>query len=159
MVHADLGFWQGTAVAATFLAETTDDFWQVIDAIQSTVEGRRPTRHPVEFLKAAEADDTWSSLPIGPDVGALALDRNRAHDIGRTVLEPLLARGRSVILDFSNVGTASQAFLHALLWDALIEHGPDLVERLRFVACSSQVAPLVRATVRSALEGGVEGSP
>lgn len=145
--------WQGTAVAVTFRGDAVGDFQGAIRIIRDAIEGKGPSYGVVQFYKRAVESEGWGRVAIEPDTATIALDRNRAHQCAHERLQPLLAAGRNAILDFSGVKTASQAFCWALLSETFAEHGPPLIDRIRFIACSPQVQPLIRSTINAALQG------
>ncbi|MCA9298890.1 MAG: hypothetical protein KDA28_07480, partial [Phycisphaerales bacterium] len=46
-------------------------------------------------------------------------DVERAHELSRTSLQPLLFARKPIALDFRNMRVCTQSFLHALLFEAI----------------------------------------
>ncbi len=144
-------FWQGTAISATFSTHTIDDFQDAISRIRDEIEGRGPRYQEVLFTASID-DDSTATISLQAEVEEVALDRVLARTIAVEQIAPALARGGPINVDFSAVRMTSQAFCYALLWEAFQQHGPSLLPRMRFIACSSQVRPMVRMAIFAGLE-------
>ena len=142
-------YWQGTAVAVSFHSGLIDRFQQAIWDIRRSLEGAGPAE--VQFFKSAGVDPEWERVHVAPDVRNIALDRTRALELARTEVASRLARDAKLILDFSSTKTSTQAFCYALLGAVARTHGPQLLERVRFVAVSQQVRPLILMALHSGL--------
>jgi anti-sigma regulatory factor (Ser/Thr protein kinase) len=143
--------WRGTAVAVTFHAGNIDDYPSVMAAITADIEGQGPRFKEVQFFRQAPVQPGWTRVLVPPDVAKTALDRDRAFALAREQIVPALHSGDGVIVDFSNTKMATQAFCHALVVPVCISFGADVLRRLRFVACSSQVTAMIRTGIHYAL--------
>jgi len=143
--------WKGTAVAATFHAENIQDFAGVMTAIRDEVEGRGPRFAEIQFFRQAEDQPGRLRIPVPPDVGSMALDRNRAYALAKDQIVPALQAGGDAILDFSTTKVATQAFCHALVVPVCMSFGAEVLKHLHFVACSSQVRAMIRTGIHYAL--------
>lgn len=143
--------WEGTAVAVTFLVDKIKDYRRTMDAIRDDIEGRGPHFAEMKFFTRAEDRAGWERVSVPPDVGKMALERERALALGKERILPALSVGSNVILDFTNTKTATQAFCHALVVPICMSYGPSVLSRLYFVACSSQVEAMVRTGLHYAL--------
>lgn len=143
--------WQGTAVGLMLHAGVHGPFQQTMARIRDDIEGRGPRFRDMQFFKQALEDERWVRVHVAPDARALAVDRPRARRLADEQVAPLLAEGRSVQLDFSGTRVATQSFCHALLSELFREHGVELLDRVRFIACSAQVEPLIRLAVNAGL--------
>ena len=66
---------------------------------------------------------------------------------------PTLENDRPVIIDFKNVKTSTQSFMHALLGEILIKFKEPVLKKLEFRNCSPQVKTLVELVVDYSLGG------
>ncbi len=74
----------------------------------------------------------------------------RGHMVGtrhtasplRDEAEKALARGYEVVLDFAGV-EATQSFVDELVGGLILRHGPDILSRLIFRACSDDVRAII----------------
>lgn len=89
--------------------------------------------------------------------GDFAEDKDAAAQIRTATIEPALARGRSVILDFKGVRLTTQSFIHALISSPLREHGEPALQFLEFKGCSKLVRGIIETVVQYSLESLDEG--
>lgn len=143
--------WEGTAVAVTFTVDKIKDYRRTMDSIRDDIEGRGPHFADMHFFARAEDRPGWERVLVPPDVGKMALERDRALVLGRERILPVLSAGSNVILDFTSTKTATQAFCHALVVPICMAHGAAVLSRLHFVACSSQVEAMLRTGMHYAL--------
>lgn len=61
----------------------------------------------------------------------------------REEIEVSLAQGGEVVLDFSGV-EATQSFIDGLVGVLVLQHGPDILERLVFKSCSDDVKAILQ---------------
>lgn len=92
-------------------------------------------------------------IPILARAGAFAENKDVARELRVAKIMPALQRGEEVVLDFTGVEDATQSFVHALISDALREHGADVLERLAFKSCSPVVKKVVSIVVDYMQEG------
>jgi hypothetical protein len=92
-------------------------------------------------------------IEIPGGAGGFQEDKDLARELRTARLIPALAAGRSVVLDFSGVGYATQSFVHALIGDALQRFGADALDRIDFHHCSPQVRNVVELVVNYSLGG------
>lgn len=140
-------YWQGTAVAVSLKAGLIDNCMRAIWAIRDQLE-----TSDVQIFGRSPEEDGWIRIRVEPDLRKVALDRVRARELARLQVLPRLDEGCNVTLDFSNTRTTTQAFCYALLGAAARRHGPELLERLRFVSVSKQVRPLILMAIHSGFQ-------
>lgn len=88
-------------------------------------------------------------IEIKPIPGtSLAESKDEAKQIREEQILPLLAEGKTVTLDFSEVGFATQSFIHALVSKAVHRYKEESFELLEFRACT----PAVQQTVLTVFE-------
>lgn len=144
------GFWQGTAVALSFRASRIGDYDTQLRSILDELEGKGPAFAKVKFINRA-GDGPGEVIAIQADAACFALDRAQAMRIQRDRLEPALAAGQAVVLDFRAAKHTSQGFCHALVADLVARRGPGTLEHLVFAACAEQVKVSLRAAIQHGL--------
>lgn len=85
--------------------------------------------------------------------GAFAENKDIAREIRMQEIIPALNKNEEVILDFSNVGSATQSFIHALISDALRKYGNDVLDRIAFKSCNETVQKIINIVVDYMQEG------
>jgi hypothetical protein len=98
-------------------------------------------------------------IKLDPGAGEFAEDKEFARRIRVSKLLPALERGDDVVLDFAGVTYATQSFVHALIGEALQQHGQGVLNRLEFRNCSPQMRSLVEFVVDYSLGGFSQPQP
>jgi hypothetical protein len=75
--------------------------------------------------------------------GTFAENKDTARDIRRDEILPALEKGKTVILDFSGVTSATQSFIHALISDVIRQRSINVLDRMLFKSCNSVVKNIV----------------
>ena len=89
------------------------------------------------------------TVKIEPVKGtALAEDKDATRQLRIERILPALERGDTVELDFSEVGLATQSYIHALISEAVRRFGTTALKHLRFAGCNEDVKQVIRAVVR-----------
>jgi hypothetical protein len=96
---------------------------------------------------------------LASGAGEFAEDKDLARRIRIGELLPALGRGDDVVLDFAGVTYATQAFVHALIGEALRQHGDAALNRLEFRNCSPALRSLVEFVVDYSLGGFAQPQP
>lgn len=143
--------WRGVAVAVTLKSHELGHFRETLRAILDELDKPTAKSQGLKFFKANDDDPAWQSIAIVPDRNALCFERLRARALATDEIAPRLDRGERLSLDFTGTRTATQAYGHALLAELLQRGGPTLLDRLRFIGCSTQV----RAVLMSAANYGL----
>jgi len=99
------------------------------------------------------------SIKLKSGVDGFAEDKDYAKQVRTDRLLPALERGEAVLLDFAGVSYATQAFVHALIGEALKKHGEPALDRLEFRNCSPQLRSLVELVVDYSLGGFPDSQP
>lgn len=87
-------------------------------------------------------------ISVVQHAGTFAENKDIAQKLRLQRIEPALASGDTVVLDFGDVTGATQSFIHALISEPIREHGDDVFELLLFKNCT----PLVQEVVRIVAE-------
>ena len=85
-----------------------------------------------------------SVIRINDHTQSFAEDKDAAREIRVGHVEPALAKGGSVILDFTDVPLATQSFLHAMLSATIRSKGPNVLDKLQFKGCTPAVKSLIK---------------
>ena len=83
---------------------------------------------------------------VEPD-GSFAENKDVAREIRLNEIEPALAAGDEVVLDFKEVELATQSFIHALISAVIRASGPDILDHVVFANCSPTVRRVVEIVV------------
>lgn len=93
------------------------------------------------------------TIRIIESCGAFAENKDEARSIREATLRPSLEDATTrIVLDFEDVDSSTQSFLHALLSDLLQTHGAKLLNRIEFKNCSKSIKSLIGAVVNYSLE-------
>lgn len=74
--------------------------------------------------------------------------RFRAREL-REQVEELLARADELVLDFTGMKSATQSFIDELVGVLVLQHGPDIVQKLVFKGCSDDIKEILGFVVTS----------
>jgi len=88
-----------------------------------------------------------NTMMMYPSVGTFAEDKELAKRIRMESIIPSLERNGEVTLNFQNVESATQSFMHALLSDAIRKHGVDVLDRIYFKNCNDVVKGIINIVV------------
>jgi uncharacterized protein DUF4325 len=89
-----------------------------------------------------------------------AEDKDAAKELRKDVILPALLENKTVVLDFSNVTSSTQSFVHALIGEPLQKFGEAVLGRMEFHACAPQIKTLVELVVDYSLSGfGASSEP
>ena len=77
--------------------------------------------------------------------------RFRAREL-REEVEQLLRHADEVVLDFTGMKSATQSFIDELVGVLVLQHGPDVVQRLVFKGCADDIKEILSFVVSSRTE-------
>jgi hypothetical protein len=80
-------------------------------------------------------------------------DKDEARKIRKNTILPTLQANRRVVLDFAEVRSSTQSFVHALLGEVLQRFRDDALENLEFRHCSPLIKSLIELVVDYSLGG------
>ena len=72
--------------------------------------------------------------------------RFRAREL-REELEGLLSPANELVLDFTEMVSATQSFVDELVGVLILKHGPDIVRHLVFKGCSENIKEIISFVV------------
>lgn len=93
-------------------------------------------------------------LTLASDLGTYLADGSRAAEYRLQRIEPILGVYDLVILDLENVRGMNSSFANALLVPLIVNHGQEILQKLRFRHCN----PLVKLMLEAALAMGVRSA-
>jgi hypothetical protein len=73
----------------------------------------------------------------------LAESKDQARTLRTKRVLPALEQGRHVVLDFTDVGFATQSFVHALISEAIRRYREGVFDVMEFKGCSPEVQQTV----------------
>ena len=79
--------------------------------------------------------------------GEFAENKDAARRIREEALRPVLESGAEVAVDFEGVGLGTQSFIHALLSDLIRGLGPEVLDRIIFRNCNSNIRGLISIVI------------
>ena len=80
-------------------------------------------------------------------VGTFAENKDVARDIRVNIILPALEKNEEVNLDFVNVESATQSFIHALISDIIRKKGIGILDFIYFKNCSETIKKIVEIVV------------
>jgi hypothetical protein len=98
------------------------------------------------------------TIVLGRVVGGFAEDKDAAAKLRREVILPALTAGDSIEIDFGGVSLTTQSFIHALISEALRQHGEEALGRIYFRNCATAPRGIIETVVQYVLEARNEPS-
>lgn len=96
-------------------------------------------------------------IDIFDKAGAFAENKDVARDIRVREIIPALEKNEDVILDFEEVGAATQSFIHALISEVLRKYGIDVLDHISFKSCNDTIKKIISIVMDYMQEGmGIE---
>jgi hypothetical protein len=92
------------------------------------------------------------SIRLLDQVGSFAEDKDAAAKLRREMILPALAAGNNIELDFTGITLTTQSFIHALISEALRQHGEAVLEKLSFKNCATATRGIIETVVQYVLE-------
>lgn len=79
--------------------------------------------------------------------GEFAEDKNKAKRIRTSILEPRLARGETICLDFNGVNNSTQSFIHALISNLIRLYDIDILDKIEFKNCNETLQTIITIVI------------
>ncbi len=79
--------------------------------------------------------------------GEFAEDKNKAKRIRTRILEPRIARGETICLDFNGVNNATQSFIHALISNLIRINGIEVLDLIEFKNCNETLKTIITIVI------------
>jgi len=87
--------------------------------------------------------------------GTFAENKDIARSLREKFVFPNLKNGFDLIFDYDGVSNTTQSFTHALISEAIRKFGPDVIDRLTFKNCSTEVKKIINIVVEY-MQGNME---
>ena len=84
--------------------------------------------------------------------GGFAEDKDVARQVRVSFIKPAVESGKKIVLDFKGVAVSTQSFIHALISEAILNHGPKALRLLQFKSCNPTVKSVILTVVDYCLE-------
>jgi len=75
--------------------------------------------------------------------GKFANNKDKAREIREKLIFPSLKRGELVVLNFKDIDSATQSFIHALISAAIRTFGDDVFDMIEFKNCNESVKRVI----------------
>jgi STAS-like domain of unknown function (DUF4325) len=85
-------------------------------------------------------------------VGEFAEDKDAAAVIRKNTILPELSAGNDIEIDFDGVTLATQSFVHALISEAIRQHGEYALEKMSFKNCGNAARGIIETVVQYVME-------
>lgn len=82
-------------------------------------------------------------IKLFAEVGAFAENKDIAKKIRLRQIVPSIDKGEEVILDFENINSATQSFIHALISDLMRRYGNDVLDKISFKSCNETIQKII----------------
>ncbi len=86
-------------------------------------------------------------IKMFPLVGSFGENKDKARDIRMEEVLPVIEDNRDVAIDFKDVGSVTQSFIHALISDILRKYGPEVLDHIFFRNCNENVKKIISIVV------------
>lgn len=83
------------------------------------------------------------TLKLFPITGSFAENKDIARDIRVKEIIPALDKNEEVTLDFKDIDSATQSFIHALISDIIRNYGIEILDKIFFKNCSDTVKKII----------------
>jgi hypothetical protein len=82
-----------------------------------------------------------------------AENKDTARKLRLEEIEPELNIGNAITIDFQNVTSATQSFIHALISQIIRDKGVDILEKLLFKNCNDKIQTIIEIVVEYVQDG------
>ena len=76
--------------------------------------------------------------------GSFAENKDLAKEIRIREIIPTLEKKEEIILNFEEIESTTQSFIHALISDVIRKKGIDVLRRISFKNCNSTIKKIIR---------------
>ncbi|MDO8489979.1 MAG: STAS-like domain-containing protein [bacterium] len=83
------------------------------------------------------------TIKISAQTSSFAENKDVARSIRLEKIIPCLEKQQNIILDFENVESATQSFIHALISDLFRIYGNEILGRIQFKSCNATVQGII----------------
>ncbi len=93
------------------------------------------------------------TIKMLPLVGNFAENKDLARKVRVEEIMPYLEKQEEITLDFQEVDSATQSFIHALISDLIRKFGGDVLDQIYFKNCNEIVKKIINIVVDYMQEG------
>ena len=86
-------------------------------------------------------------IRLKPIVGSFAENKDQERKIRLEKIIPALEKGERVVLDFEDVDSATQSFVHTLISDLIRKNGVEVLDQIDFKDCNEVVRKIINIVV------------
>ena len=86
-------------------------------------------------------------IKLFDSTGNFAENKDMAREIRLNQILPSLEKNEHVTLDFFEVDSTTQSFIHALISDLIRKRGADVLDKLYFKNCNELVQKIINIVV------------
>jgi len=86
-------------------------------------------------------------IKLFPAIGSFAENKDVARDIRVNTIIPALDRGVQATIDFKNVDSTTQSFIHALISDLIRKYGGEVLDKIYFKNCNETIQKIITIVV------------
>ena len=86
-------------------------------------------------------------IKLFKQIGSFAENKDLARDIRRREIIPALNNDQEVILDFENIDSATQSFIHALISDLIRNYGNEVLDKISFKSCNETIQKIINIVI------------
>jgi hypothetical protein len=83
------------------------------------------------------------TIKLFKKTGSFAENKDIARDIRLQKIIPALEKGDDIILDFKDIDSATQSFIHALISDLMRRYGNDVLDKISFKSCNTTIQKII----------------
>lgn len=87
------------------------------------------------------------TIEIFSHTGKFAENKDVAKELRIKKLMPNLEKGHKVTIDFVNVESTTQSFIHALISDSIRKFNIDILDKIEFKNCNERVKIIIEIVV------------
>lgn len=86
-------------------------------------------------------------IKLFPSTGNFAENKDIAREIRIKDIVPSLEKNEEITLDFKDVDSATQSFIHALISELIRTYGTEVLDKIYFKNCSDIVKKIINIVV------------
>lgn len=88
-----------------------------------------------------------TTIKLIESVGTFAENKDKAREIRINIIVPALEKKEEVVLDFDQIESATQSFVHALISELIRDYGSEVLDKISFKNCNETVQKIIGLVV------------
>ena len=93
------------------------------------------------------------TIKISAHTGSFAENKDVAMKIRTESIAPSIEKNEDITIDFENIESVTQSFIHALLSQLIRHYGVEVLDSIKFRNCSEPVKKIINMVVDYMQEG------